>query len=60
MLSAPGEATTSTPIKPMTSARPRARPTRSFSQIAANKVANNGAEKLIAMTPASGIRRARA
>ena len=55
-LSAPGSATSSTPAKPTSSAAPRARPTFSFSQSAANKVANSGEEKLIAMAPAIGIR----
>ncbi len=55
-LSAPGEATNSTPPKPTISAKARARPTFSFSQSAANKVANSGEEKLMATAPASGIR----
>ena len=55
-LSAPGDTTSSTPQKPTTSARPRARPIGSRSQNAANNVANKGAEKLIAMAPAIGIR----
>ena len=55
-LSAPGEATSSTPRKPTISASPRASPILSLSQMAANSVANSGAEKLIAMAPAIGIR----
>ena len=54
--SAPGAATSSTPQKPTTSAVPRTGSTRSFSQSAANKVANSGEAKLIATAPPSGIR----
>ncbi len=54
-LSAPGAATSSTPKKPAASAQPRASPTFSLSQSAANNVANSGAEKLMAMAPPSGI-----
>ena len=51
-LSAPGAATSSTPRKPAISAPPRARPTFSLSQSAANSVANSGEAKLMAMAPA--------
>ena len=54
-LSAPGAATSMTPRKPAPNAAMRARPTFSLSQIAANKVANRGEEKLMATAPANGI-----
>ena len=40
----------------MTSAAPRTKPAGSFSQTIDTSAANNGAEKLIATAPASGIR----
>ena len=46
----------STPKKPTRSAVQRAKPARSFSQKIDTTAANNGAEKLMAMAPASGIR----
>ena len=55
MQSAPGAATSNTPTKPAASAQARAEPTFSLSQIAANSVANSGAEKLMATAPPSGI-----
>jgi hypothetical protein len=45
----------STPVRPTSSAIQRARPTTSLSTSAETRVANNGAEKLIAMALASGI-----
>ena len=55
-VSAPGWVTISTPQKPMSSAAQRERPTTSLSNSADTRVANSGAEKLIAMALASGIR----
>ena len=46
----------STPRKPTSSAAQRVSPTVSLSSSAETSVANSGAEKLMAMAPASGIR----
>ena len=55
-VSGPGLATMSTPQKPRSSAAQRAWPIASLSSSADTNVANSGAEKLMAMAPASGIR----
>src|SRR6266850_5786171 len=55
-VSAPGPATSRTPTKPMPSASHRAGPTVSLNSRAATTVANSGAEKLMAVALASGIR----
>ena len=49
-------ATISTPEKPVSSTVQRAGPARSLSQRTESRAAHSGAEKLIAMAPASGIR----
>ena len=54
--SAPGSATMSTPRKPDTRTVQRTGPARSPSQMIAISAENSGAEKLMAMAPASGIR----
>ena len=53
--SAPGSATIRTPKKPARRAPHRAIPARSLSQKIAISAENSGAEKLIAIAPASGI-----
>src|ERR1700704_4667570 len=54
--SAPGLATMRTPKKPASSAAQRAAPARSLSHSTDSSADHSGAEKLIAMAPASGIR----
>ncbi len=52
---APGRVTTSTPRKPTASADQRCTPTRSLRIRIDSSVVKSGAEKLMAMAPASGI-----
>ena len=52
----PGFATTSTPTNPERSAVHRAPPARSFNQRTESSADHKGAEKLMAMAPASGMR----
>src|SRR5262245_21480851 len=54
--STPGFATMSTPKNPANRAAHRTRPARSLSQTTDRRPAHRGAEKLMAMAPASGIR----
>ena len=54
--SRPGCATIRTPQKPISNAAQRAGPARSLSQMIATRADHKGAEKLIAIAPASGIR----
>src|SRR5271166_1643127 len=54
--SAPGWATISTPRKPVKRAVQRAAPAHSLSHTTDSNAENSGAEKLMAMAPASGIK----
>ena len=54
--STPGLVTIITPLNPVSSTHQRTGPARSLSQRIESSAAHNGAEKLIATAPASGIR----